>query len=134
MEEEHFTLTANNIQYYRTITVGWLLNAHVDSMDFKLFTKALQYNPRFTNIPIECKPIQYKSDPTYVFRKGGGKYVLAGIATAKEKKIIEAAISSCKDVFNRKTIESAKRRPQGANLFFFTIMGSRAVLLSATAL
>ena len=92
-------------------------------MDFEHFTKALQYNPRFSNIPIECKPIQYKSDPTYVFKKGGKRTVLAEIVTAKETKFTEAAISSCKDVFNRKTIESAKRRPQGANLFFVDYNG-----------
>ena len=67
MEEAYITLHANNIQYYHTITVGWLLNAHVETMDFEFFTKAIQYNPRFRNIPIECKLIQYKSDPTYVF-------------------------------------------------------------------
>ena len=117
MDKAFISLTTNNIQYYRAITVGWLLNAHVATMDYQLYTKALQYNSRFRNIPIKCKPIDYKSDPTYSFNKGEKRTVLAGIVTANKKKYIEATIVSCKDVFNNKTTESAKRRPQGTNVF-----------------
>ena len=123
MNNAYIALHSNDIQYYNTIVVGWLLNAHVETMDFQLYTKALQYNPRFENLPIECKAIDFKSDPTVNFKSGKRRFQVAAIVTAKEDKYIEAAISSCKDVFNRKTVESARRRPQGANVFFVDYNG-----------
>ena len=80
-------------------------------------TKSMQYNSNFTdkNIPIECKLLDYKPHALYVFPRGAKREKVAGIFTANEQKHIEATITACKDVFNRKSIRSAKNRQEGSN-------------------
>ena len=134
MKKARVSLHANNIQYYETIIIGWLVCAHTPTMDFHEMSKSLAHNPLFENVPIECKLVEYKPYPTYKAPKGMRKLFVAGILTAKdkEKKHIQSADKRCKYVFNKKTLLAAKNRPQGANLKYINYPGSSGGILIPT--
>lgn len=125
MNEACMGLYANNIQHYSIVPVGWLLNAHIDTMDCQTMTKLMQYNSRFCekNIPVECKLLDYKPHALYTYDKGAKRIKVAGIFTANEDHYIKTTILACKDVFNRKLIRSAKTRPEGSNCLFVYYLG-----------
>lgn len=128
MYERGMEFFANDIQHWTQISIRWLLNDHIDTMDFTAMTNSLQNHEKFKGLQIVCKKTRFKSKPGEKFPPAQKTFFVATIKTLREKEMMLAVRIACKKVFNTKLEKSVKYCPEGTNVVFIDYTGKQKCL------
>ena len=114
LESMNYALYKNDLQCNSLFIVGWLLNAHTKTFNYRAFTKLLQQHPLLDGRQVQCMEKVHRKHPNEPYKKKGdpGATVVAAIVTARNKSNRSKVKKACRRIFNTQTEEMAALRPQ----------------------
>ena len=120
LESQNIALYKNDLQCNSQMIIGWLLNAHTTSFNYREYTKLLQQYPNLAGRQIQCMEKVHRKHPNEPYKKKGdpGAIVVAALVTDRNKVTRSKVRKSCRLIFNTQTINMAAFLPGEANLCF----------------
>ena len=71
LESMNYALYKNDLQCNSLFIVGWLLNAHTKTFNYRAFTKLLQQHPLLDGRQVQCMEKVHRKHPNEPYKKKG---------------------------------------------------------------